>query len=359
MSSIDIRSSGKLRHRARWTDPDGTQHAKHFATRNEAVEFLESIDASMASGSYRTPRTGRSPLRTYARWWLAHQHVRPSTLDRTTYIVEKRIIPRFGRIHLETLHPTDIHTWVRELADEGLAPTTIRSYVRVLSSLLRSAQRDRLIEHSPLAGIRLPRDDNHSVVRPLSVDEVLSIANTIPDRYRSLIITMAGLGLRIGEATGLTVDRIDRRTGHVVIDRQLITPNRGHPHFGPVKTRSSNRRLPLSATVLEAIDVHLDTYGPGPDQLIFTTQRGQPIGRTTFAQILRSTTRRLGIDATSHDLRHHCASLLIATGCPVTTVQHFLGHKNASETLDTYAHLWPHDDRQLRNAIDQHFHRAS
>ena len=359
MSSIDLRTSGRLRHRARWTDPDGSQHAKHFATREEAVAFLESIDAAVESGAYRTPRTGRSPVRAYARHWLEHQHVRPATRDRNTYVVTKRVVPRFGRMHLESIRNADVQAWVNELATEGLAPATIRSYVRVLGSLMLAAQRDRLIDHNPTVGVRLPRSDHHSVVRPLSVDEVLAIANAVPERYRSLIITMAGLGLRIGEATGLTTDRVDLRTGHVVVDRQLVTPNRGQPHFGPVKTRSSNRRLPLSETVANAIAVHLDTYGPGPWNLVFTTQRGQPIGRTTFAQTLRTTTRDLGIEATSHDFRHHCASLLIAAGCPVTTVQHFLGHKNASETLDTYAHLWPHDDHRLRQAIDLQFHHAS
>jgi len=190
------------------------------------------------------------------------------------------------------------------------------------------------------------------------VADVMALAGTVPERYRALVITMAGLGLRIGEATGLTLDRIDFAAGHVVIDRQLVTPSRGQPHFGPVKTRSSNRRLPLSATVTQALNLHLDTYGLGPHGLVFTTQRARPIGRTTFAEVFRNATRQLGLDATSHDLRHHCASLLIGANCPVTTVQHFLGHKNASETLDTYAHLWPTDDDRIRHAIDTRFQHA-
>jgi integrase len=65
--------------------------------------------------------------------------------------------------------------------------------------------------------------------------------------------------------------------------------------------------------------------------------------------------RDIGIDASTHDLRHHCASLLIAAGCSVTAVQHFLGHKNASETLDTYSHLWPDNEDKIRAAIDAGF----
>ena len=359
MSSIDHRNTGNLRIRARWTEPDGTHRAKHFASEAEARAFLDSIDQALQHGNYRRPRTGRTPLARYARRWADHQGVRPATRERNTYVVTKRIIPRFGRMNLDSLHPGDVQDWVEELTAEGLAAATVRSYVRVLGSIMLAAKRDRLVDDTPLNGVRLPRTDHTGVLRPLTVHDVHAIANTVPDRYRALILTMAGLGLRIGEATGLTLDRIDFTSRHAIVDRQLITPSSGEPHFGPVKTHSSNRRLPLPATVTQALQMHLDRYGLGPDQLVFTTQRGKPIGRTTFAEVFRHTARALGLQATSHDLRHHCASLLIGAGCPVTTVQHFLGHKNASETLNTYAHLWPTDHDQLRRAIDEHHRHAS
>jgi len=64
-----------------------------------------------------------------------------------------------------------------------------------------------------------------------------------------------------------------------------------------------------------------------------TSQIGQPM--TTF-----------------HDLRHFYASLLIARGCSVKTVQRRLGHKSATETLDVYGHLWPASDAETRAAVE-------
>ncbi|WP_423463725.1 tyrosine-type recombinase/integrase [Promicromonospora sp. MS192] len=52
-----------------------------------------------------------------------------------------------------------------------------------------------------------------------------------------------------------------------------------------------------------------------------------------------------------HDLRHYYTSLLIRRGASVKVVQARLGHKSAAETLDTYSHLWPDDDR-TRDAVD-------
>ena len=54
----------------------------------------------------------------------------------------------------------------------------------------------------------------------------------------------------------------------------------------------------------------------------------------------------------SHALRHYYASLLIRHSESVKTVQARLGHASASETLDTYSHLWPDSDDRTREAVD-------
>jgi len=44
---------------------------------------------------------------------------------------------------------------------------------------------------------------------------------------------------------------------------------------------------------------------------------------------------------------------LIRHGARVITVQARLGHKSATETLDTYGHLWPDADEQTRNILNE------
>ena len=53
-----------------------------------------------------------------------------------------------------------------------------------------------------------------------------------------------------------------------------------------------------------------------------------------------------------HDLRHYFASLLIADGADVKTVQARLRHASAKTTLDTYGHIWPDRDESTRAAVD-------
>jgi integrase len=145
----------------------------------------------------------------------------------------------------------------------------------------------------------------------------------------------------------------------VTIDRQVVSGKTSEGHtFGPVKTPASNRTIPLPASVADALAAHLAEFGAGRDGLVFTTREGTMVGRQAWHTVLTSAARRLGIDVSSHDLRHHCASLLIATGCSPRAVASFLGHKNATMTLDVYAHLWPNDDDRIRDAVDAGLRRS-
>jgi integrase len=239
---------------------------------------------------------------------------------------------------------------------DGLAPSTVESYFRVLAAVMRAAKRDKLIHESPCDGVRLPRaEGTTSALVPLTTEQVHQLAAAVPEHYRALIIASAGLGLRQGEACGLTVDRVDFLRRQVRIDRQLITLNAGATRFGPTKTASSNRVLTLPSVVGEAMAAHLAKYGTGEHGLIFTSSSGAPLRRSTWQAAFARAARDVAVDASTHDLRHHCASLLVSAGCSVTAVQHFLGHKNASETLDTYSHLWPDNEDKIRAAIDAGF----
>jgi integrase len=55
---------------------------------------------------------------------------------------------------------------------------------------------------------------------------------------------------------------------------------------------------------------------------------------------------------TSHDLRHHFASVVLAAGESVVAVAEWLGHDNATLVLQVYGHLMPQSKDRMRKAID-------
>jgi len=88
--------------------------------------------------------------------------------------------------------------------------------------------------------------------------------------------------------------------------------------------------------------------------LVFTTTKAGAITHKVAWQIWRTSADAIGLPAGEgwHQLRHFHASLLIAGGASPVAVAHRLGHKDATETLRTYAHLWPDDDERMRDATD-------
>jgi integrase len=99
---------------------------------------------------------------------------------------------------------------------------------------------------------------------------------------------------------------------------------------------------------------HLGAFPPLGAGFVFVTVAGNPIRRTAFRDVWRAAVMAAGAPAGTgfHQLRHFYASLLIRHGESVKTVQARLGHASASETLDTYSHLWPDSDDRTRTAVD-------
>jgi integrase len=160
--------------------------------------------------------------------------------------------------------------------------------------------------------------------------------------------------LRQGECFGLTVDRIDFLRRQVRVDRQLVGVVDRVPTFGPPKSAAGYRTVPLPTTVADSLAAHLARFKPGRHGLVFTNRSGNPLRRSSFGETWHRAADAAELPewATFHDLRHFYASLLIARNCSIKAVQKRLGHQSATETLDTYSHLWPDSDDETRAAVD-------
>lgn len=374
MTSIQKRSDGVFR--ARYRDAAGKEHARHFKLKKDAVRWLNEVTASVVTGMYVDPGAGRITFEAYAEQWRDSQVWRPNTADQAKTSL-KRAYPLIGERPLDTLKPADIQGMVRRLS-ETLAPATIEVTYAYVASVLKNAATNRRIAKTPCDGIKLP-EVVHEQVDPLTIRQVEAIRDALPDRFKAMVTLSAGTGMRFGEVTGLTIDRILFLKRFIKVDRQWSKAKNEKGNivagFGPPKTPSSNREIPLPDSVAVALSAHIKTYGIGVHDLVFVGERGAPLSRKNFARAWRralSKVRAADADAiakskrsggdyeplnlpndiTFHDLRHHYASLLIFAGLDIKTVQANLGHKSAQETLDTYAHLWPNTEDRTRQAVD-------
>ena len=185
---------------------------------------------------------------------------RPSTADAFAAAFA-RVMPTLGDRPIAQLRTSELQALVK----------TLSATHRAVAAVLKAAVVDRVLTSSPAVGVKLPRVDRPRV-QPLELDQVLALAEAMPERARAAVLFAAGSGLRMGEVLGLTVDRVDFLRRTVRVDRQMVTPSRGEPRFGPPKTPSSRRRVPLAQVTLDVLAAHLARF-PAVAGLVFTSTR--------------------------------------------------------------------------------------
>jgi integrase len=264
--------------------------------------------------------------------------------------------------------------------------------------VLRAAVRDRLLAVDPCDGIKLPRRRKRDTADQVIDRDTIRhhLLPAVPDRYRSLVATAAGTGMRWGELAGLCDDALDpqRRTLRVI---RTVVEVSGNTSFKPYpKSAAGRRTIPIPAWLRPTLLTHLDHHPPGEHGLVFANQVGKPLRRTLFRRrVWRPALVRAGLlghlthpaphrylagwtdDSGAkltkefaaepaavaciveqavgglrfHDLRHSYATWLVDDGVPINMVQKVMGHERSSTTLDLYTRRTDNHDRILQ-ALD-------
>lgn len=331
---------------------DGRQVYRTFDTEAEAAAWWHQIEADKSRGVEISPRDAAVTFREYAETWRAQQLWEYGTAQLVRNSLEVHLYPQIGDVPLGRLRPTQLQGVVSELAGR-LSPSTLRNQtVMHLKQVLNAAVADRMIPSNPATRLRLPRHIPVEVVIP-TVEEVAVIRNSIDARFRALVVVGLGLGLRQGEAFGLSVDRVDFLRREVRIDRQLKRVERGMI-LGKLKTQNSYRTIPLPDLVGDELALHLERFpNDDPDGLLFVAAQGGRLrsdgwNRRTWKPAVRAAGRS---DLGFHSLRHFYASALIRDGQSAAAVARRLGN-TAAMVNETYSHLWPDEDDRTRSTID-------
>lgn len=348
MSSVKRRPDGVWR--ARYRDQTGREYSKHFARKTDAEHWVTKQTASVLRGDHVDP-TNKTTVLEYARTWAAARPHRASTARRTKGLIDNHIAGTpLGARRMGSVRPSEVQAWVSGRG-QVLSPATLRMLVSLLRSIYNSAVLDRVVASSPVVRVAIPTTSRERVV-PLTVGQVRKLAEAMPARNKAMVIAQAGLGLRVGELMALRAQDVDFLRRTVRIETQMVVGGKGAR--GPLKTPRSKRTLPLPKVVGEAVAEHMRAFPPGGDDSLFTTPTGKPYGHTHYGwDIFSAAAKKAGLEGTSsHDLRHHYASVLLAAGESVVAVAERLGHENANLVLTTYGHLMPDSENRTRRAID-------
>lgn len=299
--------------------------------------------------------------------WLADV-VRPTTRPKThagyAQLVRLYIVPAFGHLQLARLEPQHVQALMNAKLQDGLSPRTVLYIRAVLRRALGQALKWGLVGRNVATLVDPPRaqQPRMTTLTPEQGRALLEAARG--DRLEALYRVALSLGLRKGEALALRWEDIDLDGRTVRVARSLQRVG-GRLQFAEPKTAQSRRILPLPEVLVRALKAHrarqleerLLAGARWQDHgLTFPSGIGTPLEPRNLTRSFKALLTRAGLpDVRFHDLRHSCASLLVAQGHHPRVVMETLGHSQISLTMNTYSHVMPALQQDAADRMDALF----
>ena len=294
-------------------------------------------------------------FRDFAEQWYTEcvqgEDLKPSTRDFYRRNLDLHIFPVFGQQRLADIRLNDLQAFAGSKR-KGASASTVNGIITTLTSVFKYATRTGVLRESPAIYIRRPKKQ-HREMDFLTIDEVKRLLDQIRPEHYALVLMAVLSGLRRGELLAAKWENVDWEAGQYFVRETLATVSQhGEAQFLEPKSQESrssvdltprlitvlrNHRAIQAAQKLEAGTAYRD-YG-----LVFCQRDGKPldpanlIKREFYPALEAAKLRRIRF----HDLRHTCASLLIAQGESPKYIQRQMRHASITTTLNIYGHLMP------------------
>lgn len=310
-------------------------------------------------------------LAQYLDTWFAEFIVptqKPYTITTYRGVIKNHLKPNLGAVRLCDLTTEQVQKMVRKLVNAGKAPKTIKNVLTVLNSALEQAVKAQTIQRNPAKFAKIPAVRVKDI-HPFSPSEIVAFVDAAQDSaYYAPLMCCLFLGLREGEALGLSWDSVDFENSRAVICRQLQKEKSKDGGFYIQEGTKSgqSRTLDVPVFLLEILreEQHrqcLARIAAGPAwkntwNLCFTDALGRCINPHTLWANFKRIAASIGLpNARVHDLRHTNATLALLNGDDLKTVQANLGHATAAFTLQRYVHASEEMKRASANRMQQFF----
>jgi len=364
--TIRKRADGRWEARVIVTGADGrrTRRSLLAHTRNEVRDKLTAAQRAEANGLPQPAE--RVTVGAFLDGWLrdsVRPTVRPSTYRNYEAIVRVHLAPGLGHVPLARLTPQQVQAFLNAKSTGKLAPRTVAYLRAVLRQALGQAERWGLVTRNAARLAEPPRVPRREV-SPLSPDQARLFIEAIRgDRLEALYLVALGAGLRQGEILGLAWTDIDFEAATLTV-RHALQRVDGQLTLGEPKSVTSRRVVALPNLVVDALRAHRTRQRQGrllagsrwhddPRGFVFTTTVGTPMDGIAVTRRFQAILVSAGLPRQRfHDLRHACASLLLAQGVSPRVVMETLGHSQISLTLNTYSHVIPALGRAAAEHMD-------
>jgi integrase len=296
-------------------------------------------------------------LDVYLDKWLssaARPRLREQTFNGYSELLVRYVRPALGSKKLSDVRPLDIQTLYTKMQEQGLSARSVRYTHAVLSSALKQAVKWLMLAQNPASLVELPRATRKEMksLSPEDAAHFLSVA--AEDRWGVIFSLALATGMRPEEYLALQWKDVDLEKGILIVQRALVRHRKGGGWtFTAPKTARSRRNIPIPVSIVSTLIAHKrrqaeERLRAGADyqvnDLVFATREGTPLShRNLLKRHFKPILKRAGLPDSIrlYDLRHTCATLLLAANEHPKVVSERLGHASITLTLDTYSHVLP------------------
>lgn len=358
---------------------DGRRKQKSVSTglpvkgnKRRALEFLENLKRTYETKESMENMDGSRLLMTdYMDEWL--KIVKP-LVERATYIsydnmVSARIRPHFEKLNLllTEVEPKHIKMLYDEILEQGYTTNTVIHYHAVLHQALAYAVKNDYILSNPADRVKRPKKNKH-ISSFYTKEEILTLLDIAKDDPIYIPIVLSTYyGFRRSETLGMRWSAIDFENKTITVNHKVteLTENGKTIVYAEdkLKTKSSYRTLPLIPVVEEKLLEHKaklernqklfgNSYCKEYMDYVCVDEMGKLFRPNFVSDHFGWLLKKYGLKKlTIKELRHSCASMLVAEGIPMKSIQEWLGHSNFSTTADIYSHIDYHAKQQSAAAI--------
>ena len=239
-------------------------------------------------------------------------------------LVNHWLLPRFGRLQLESILPRDVARLLEDVRESGAGDSHVRSVLCCLRSIMQDAYRAGLVGTDPTKGFMVK-------VRKAQVNALtLAQRDALDAELHSGTAALPGQALRVILWTGLRISEV------LEVRREDFDPGTRTLTVRSGKSDAAARRVDVPDCVIGTLDRYL-------------SEREKPC-QTTLRRTLSLACQGADVpEVRVHDLRHTRITLQLLAGIPVGYVSKQAGHVSAATTLDIYdqwIQVAPHEQRR-------------
>lgn len=324
--------------------------------------------------------------------WVSSQN----TINRVRGYLDTYIIPQFGDYKPDQIEPADVQLWVNKLArrakksvDSGVkrakkgSAKDFGAIAHKVSDIFDFGITNCGLANNPAKAIKIPPKPkaNKQRVMVLHDDDLkqwLSYLETLPNtranrRFKVICNALLASALRINELLALEITDLDFETNEIIVNKTLMWKS-ANPKLGikgqmickpTPKTDAGNRKVAVPSSIIEELknfheemENYFKKHNLPSSTLIFPTIYGNYMCDRNERATLKKRLSALGLpDYGFHLFRHTHASMMLNSGTNWKELQHRMGHKSITTTMDTYAELAPKKKFEaveiFRNKMDE------